>query len=43
VFGAGTVVEVIGSGAATKLQIRFDRAGAKTLKLRYAQLELLSL
>jgi DNA helicase-2/ATP-dependent DNA helicase PcrA len=43
VFGAGTVAEVIGSGAATKLQIRFDRAGAKTLKLKYARLELLSL
>jgi len=43
VFGAGTVVAVMGSGAETKLEIRFDRAGVKTLKLKYAQLELLSL
>jgi DNA helicase-2/ATP-dependent DNA helicase PcrA len=42
VFGAGSVQELIGSGAETKLVIRFDRAGAKTLKLKYAQLELLS-
>jgi DNA helicase-2/ATP-dependent DNA helicase PcrA len=42
VFGDGTVQQVVGSGAEAKLHIRFDRAGAKTLKLRYAQLELLS-
>jgi DNA helicase-2/ATP-dependent DNA helicase PcrA len=43
VFGAGTVQLVVGSGVETKLEIRFDRAGVKTLKLRYAQLELLSI
>ena len=42
VFGEGTVQEVVGAGAETKLHIRFDRAGAKTLKLKYAQLELLA-
>jgi DNA helicase-2/ATP-dependent DNA helicase PcrA len=42
VFGDGTVEQVIGSGAAAKLEIHFDRAGRKTLKLKYAQLELLS-
>jgi DNA helicase-2/ATP-dependent DNA helicase PcrA len=41
VFGNGTVQEVIGSGGEAKLHIHFDRAGAKTLKLKYAQLELL--
>ena len=42
VFGDGTVQEVVGAGAEAKLHIRFDRAGAKTLKLKYAQLELLA-
>jgi DNA helicase-2/ATP-dependent DNA helicase PcrA len=41
VFGAGTVQEVSGSGEATKLRIRFDRAGIKTIKLKYAQLSIL--
>jgi DNA helicase-2/ATP-dependent DNA helicase PcrA len=41
VFGAGTIAEVAGSGASTKLRIRFDRAGMKTIVLRYAQLRLL--
>ncbi len=41
VFGAGTIVEVAGSGESTKLRIRFDRAGMKTIVLRYAQLRLL--
>ena len=41
VFGAGTIMEVAGSGASTKLRIRFDRAGMKTIVLRYAQLRLL--
>ena len=42
VFGAGTVVEAAGSGEATRLKIRFDRAGMKTIKLKYAQLRLLA-
>jgi len=41
VFGAGTIVEVSGAGAGTKLRIRFDRAGMKTIVLRYAQLRML--
>ncbi len=41
VFGAGTVVEVSGAGPGTKLRIRFDRAGMKTIVLRYAQLRML--
>jgi DNA helicase-2/ATP-dependent DNA helicase PcrA len=42
IFGAGSIEQVIGSGAATKLRIRFDRAGIKTIVLRYAQLQLIS-
>ncbi len=42
VFGAGSIDEVAGSGEATKLRIRFDRAGIKTIKLKFAQLRLLS-
>jgi DNA helicase-2/ATP-dependent DNA helicase PcrA len=42
VFGAGTIAQVAGSGAATKLRIRFDRAGQKTIVLRYAELRLLA-
>ena len=41
VFGAGTIVEVAGAGPGTKLRIRFDRAGMKTIVLRYAQLRML--
>jgi DNA helicase-2/ATP-dependent DNA helicase PcrA len=41
VFGAGTIAQVVGSGPATKLRIRFDRAGLKTIVLRYAELRLL--
>ncbi|NNL67037.1 MAG: UvrD-helicase domain-containing protein [Myxococcales bacterium] len=40
VFGAGTVVKVRGEGAAAKLDIRFDRAGVKTVMLKFANLEL---
>jgi DNA helicase-2/ATP-dependent DNA helicase PcrA len=40
IFGPGTVLEVRGIGASQKLTIRFDRAGVKTVLLRYAQLEL---
>ncbi len=38
-FGYGTVLEVIGAGAGQKLCIRFDRAGAKTVMVRFANLE----
>jgi DNA helicase-2/ATP-dependent DNA helicase PcrA len=40
IFGAGVVVEVIGRGAGQKLRIQFDRAGVKTVLVRYANLEL---
>jgi DNA helicase-2/ATP-dependent DNA helicase PcrA len=40
VFGAGTILEVVGRGLGQKLRIRFDRAGVKTIVLRYANLEL---
>jgi DNA helicase-2/ATP-dependent DNA helicase PcrA len=40
VFGFGTVAAVIGSGPGQKLRIQFDRAGLKTVMLRYANLEL---
>jgi DNA helicase-2/ATP-dependent DNA helicase PcrA len=40
VFGVGTVEAVVGSGPDQKLRVRFDRAGLKTLVLRYANLEL---
>ena len=39
VFGAGTVLESSGRGAAQKLRVRFDRVGVKTLMVRYANLE----
>jgi DNA helicase-2/ATP-dependent DNA helicase PcrA len=42
VFGAGTIDQVAGSGPGTKLRIRFDRAGLKTIVLRYAELRLLA-
>jgi DNA helicase-2/ATP-dependent DNA helicase PcrA len=38
-FGAGTILEASGVGAAQKLRIRFDRAGVKTILVRYANLE----
>ena len=40
IFGGGSVLEVIGAGPKRKLRIRFDRAGIKTVLLRYANLEL---
>ena len=40
VFGTGTVLAVSGSGPGTKLRIRFERAGVKTVVLRFANLEL---
>lgn len=41
IFGDGVVLDAQGSGPARKLRIRFDRAGVKTLALRYANLEFL--
>ena len=41
VFGAGTILTPSGAGKSTKIRIRFDRAGLKTIMLRYAQLRLL--
>ena len=40
VFGLGTVAQVIGSGPGQKLRIRFDRAGLKTVMVRFANLDL---
>jgi DNA helicase-2/ATP-dependent DNA helicase PcrA len=39
-FGTGVVLAVSGQGAGQKLKVRFERAGVKTLVLRYANLEL---
>ncbi len=41
VFGRGAIASVAGNGPAAKAQIRFDRAGMKTIVLRYAQLRIL--
>jgi DNA helicase-2/ATP-dependent DNA helicase PcrA len=40
VFGLGTILGVSGSGIGQKLRIRFERAGVKTIAVRYANLEL---
>jgi DNA helicase-2/ATP-dependent DNA helicase PcrA len=39
VFGAGTILAAQGAGPGRKLRIRFDRAGVKTVLVRFAQLE----
>ncbi|MEE2673848.1 MAG: UvrD-helicase domain-containing protein [Myxococcota bacterium] len=39
VFGLGSIDAVIGEGLDQKLKIRFDRAGIKTVMVRYANLE----
>ena len=39
-FGTGVVLQVSGQGPSQKLKVRFERAGVKTLVLRYANLEL---
>jgi DNA helicase-2/ATP-dependent DNA helicase PcrA len=41
VFGEGRVEGITGAGQAAKVRIRFDRAGVKTIVLRYAQLRIL--
>jgi len=40
VFGLGTVLTVTGSDLNQKLKIRFERAGVKTVMVRFANLEL---
>ncbi len=40
IFGLGTIDAVIGEGLNQKLKIKFDRAGFKTVMVRYANLEL---
>jgi DNA helicase-2/ATP-dependent DNA helicase PcrA len=40
VFGPGSVLAVSGDGLGQKLRIRFERAGVKTVMVRYANLEL---
>jgi DNA helicase-2/ATP-dependent DNA helicase PcrA len=40
IFGRGTVLAVIGAGDAQKLRIQFERAGVKTIMVRFANLEL---
>ena len=39
VFGVGTVMAVIGADLNQKLKIRFERAGVKTVMVRFANLE----
>ena len=40
VFGLGSVAAVMGTGPGQKLRIRFDRAGLKTVMVRFANLEM---
>lgn len=42
VFGEGTVLQVEGSGQNARVQVNFDREGAKWLVLQYAKLQALS-
>ncbi len=39
VFGLGSVLDVMGTGAGQKLRIRFDRVGVKTVMVRFANLD----
>jgi DNA helicase-2/ATP-dependent DNA helicase PcrA len=39
-FGAGVVLSAAGDGPSQKLKIRFERAGVKTILVKYANLEL---
>ncbi|HJO24110.1 MAG: UvrD-helicase domain-containing protein [Myxococcota bacterium] len=39
-FGPGVVLQALGSGAGRKLRIRFERAGVKTIVVRYGNLEI---
>ena len=38
--GLRDALQVLGSGAGRKLRIRFERAGVKTIVVRYAKLEI---
>jgi DNA helicase-2/ATP-dependent DNA helicase PcrA len=40
IFGLGSVAQVIGSGPGQKLRILFDKAGLKTVMVRFANLDL---
>ena len=40
IFGPGAVLAVMGTGPGQKLRIRFERAGVKTIVVRFANLEL---
>ena len=40
IFGPGTVLAVTGTGPGQKLRIRFEKAGVKTIVVRFANLEL---
>ena len=40
VFGLGTIENVIGTGEGQTLKIQFDRAGLKTVMVKFANLEL---
>ncbi len=42
IFGVGRITEVAGAGESAKLTIRFERAGVKMIKLKYAQLRILA-
>jgi len=42
IFGLGRITEVAGAGQAAKVTIRFERAGVKVIKLKYAQLRILA-
>jgi DNA helicase-2/ATP-dependent DNA helicase PcrA len=40
IFGRGAILAVIGAGPGQKLRIQFERAGVKTIVVRFANLEL---
>jgi hypothetical protein len=42
VFGVGEVLDLVGGGRGAKIRILFDRAGLKTIVLRFAHLRLLT-
>jgi DNA helicase-2/ATP-dependent DNA helicase PcrA len=41
IFGVGTIMQSTGDGAKQKLRIRFEKAGVKTVMVRFANLEFL--
>ena len=38
-FGEGSIIDLEGSGARTRVQVNFDRAGTKWLMLSHAKLQ----